>query len=174
TGPDSIRLTWDEVDDAMAYWVYRSESSSGEYILIGGTDQDYYIDRNLEKGETYYYKVKAVSKSGEESGFSNKAHATTDKDDNALDAPKNLEAEADGPDSIILTWDKVKNARKYYIYRSETSSGTYKYIDWTDDTEYIDDGLKSNKTYYYKVKAVDRYNNESSYSNKAYARTDKD
>jgi len=62
-----IRLTWDAVDGADSYEVYRAESAYAEYTKTGSTAAAEYIDENLnEKGKYYnYYKVVAVNVNGE-------------------------------------------------------------------------------------------------------------
>lgn len=59
--------------------------------------------------------------------------------------------------SITLSWKKVKNAEKYYIYRGKKKSGTYKKIGKTSKLKYVDKYLVANTTYYYKVVAVGVY-----------------
>lgn len=56
--------------------------------------------------------------------------------------------------SITLSWKKVKNAEKYYIYRGKKKSGTYKKISKTSKLKYTEKYLAADTTYYYKVAAV--------------------
>lgn len=53
-------LTWDEVEGATNYVVYRSTSKSKNYKVIGESDTLTYEDLTAAKGKTYYYKVVAV------------------------------------------------------------------------------------------------------------------
>ena len=168
---DEIKLTWNRVSNATDYYIYRAESSSGPYERIGKTKSTSYTDRGLEAGERYYYKVRASNSSGT-SDYSARAYATTEDSDD-FEAPDDLEAEATGPDSIRLTWDEVDDAMAYWVYRSESSSGEYILIGGTDQDYFIDSNLKRNRTYYYKVKAVSKYGEESDFSNRAHATTDK-
>lgn len=55
--------------------------------------------------------------------------------------------------SISISWRAVLGAKGYAIYRSTTISGNYKLIGSTSGTKYINNGLLSGKTYYYKVKS---------------------
>ncbi len=63
----SISLTWDKIDGASGYQIYRATSKSGTYKLVktitdGSTTT--YKNTGLTLGKTYYYKVRAYTKSG--------------------------------------------------------------------------------------------------------------
>ena len=55
--------------------------------------------------------------------------------------------------TATISYKKVSGADKYKIYR-KIAKGKYKLIKTTNKSSYKDKGLKSKKTYYYKVKAV--------------------
>ena len=76
------------------------------------------------------------------SSFSLKVNSTP------LPAPANLVAKALDKSSVSLSWDAVKNAQWYSLYRN---GAWIKNV--TDGTTYTDTGLKSNTTYTYKVAA---------------------
>ncbi|WP_339278182.1 pectinesterase family protein [Paenibacillus sp. FSL W8-0426] len=64
-GPKSVVLTWDEVENASSYSVFRSEISGGPYTkLQQGLGSNSYTDSNLTVGKTYYYVVKAENDKG--------------------------------------------------------------------------------------------------------------
>ena len=50
----------------------------------------------------------------------------------------------------------MSGASKYYVYRSGSSNGTYKYVGTTTATNYTDNKANAGYTYYYKVKAVSK------------------
>jgi len=52
-----IVLTWDALQDAKTYVVYRAETMDGPYIPIGEVEENQYIDHDLVKGKNYYYKI---------------------------------------------------------------------------------------------------------------------
>lgn len=56
--------------------------------------------------------------------------------------------------AIKVTWGKVKNAKKYQIYRATSKNGTYKRVITTSKLSITDKGLTTGKTYYYKVRAI--------------------
>jgi len=120
---------------------------------------------------TYYYKVKAVNRSGT-SSYSSKEHATTDESDESdtLSAPTDLSASSENSSELYLDWDSVSGAKSYYVYRATSSSGTYSKIATTSASSYTDTDLSADTTYYYKVKAVNS-GGSSSYSPIDYAKT---
>ena len=81
-------------------------------------------------------------------------------------APTGLEAKAQSA-SVILNWEANTDSDLdgYMVLRGEeTADGT---VDWNmigrliQGTKFIDNSLEQNKTYYYKVKAIDRSRNQS-------------
>ena len=54
-------LTWNEVEGATTYVVYRSTSSSKNFKKIGESETTSYTDTTAKKGTTYYYRVVAVA-----------------------------------------------------------------------------------------------------------------
>ena len=55
----TVRLTWDKVDDAKSYLVYRSNSADGFYTIIGTAYKTEFVDNSSLNGEEYFYKVVA-------------------------------------------------------------------------------------------------------------------
>lgn len=52
---------------------------------------------------------------------------------------------------LVLKWKKVKDAKKYVVYRSTSANGKYKKIATISKLTYTDKGVKKGKTYYYKI-----------------------
>lgn len=72
----AIYLRWDKTYKADYYIIYRSNSAKGEYIEIGKTDSNIYIDTGLRPISPYFYKIKLV-KNGVKSSFSEVVYSTT-------------------------------------------------------------------------------------------------
>ncbi len=73
---NKIRITWDEVNGASRYELYRADSQSGNatsqssgYVKIHETGSTVYDDTDVTPGATYWYKLKACNDIGC-SGFS--------------------------------------------------------------------------------------------------------
>lgn len=56
-----LSLNWSKVDGSKNYNVYRASSKNGEYVYIGCTNTNSFIDTALKSGETYYYCIKATN-----------------------------------------------------------------------------------------------------------------
>ncbi|RNC63065.1 MAG: N-acetylmuramoyl-L-alanine amidase LytC [Candidatus Dichloromethanomonas elyunquensis] len=68
-------------------------------------------------------------------------------------APANLTATAISTSQIDLSWNYVSDATNYYIYRSSMYNGSYALTGTSASPGYVDNGLASNTTYYYKIQA---------------------
>ncbi len=144
-------IKWAAVAGASKYEVYRSGSKDGSYTLLGTTTATNYTDNKANAGYIYYYKVKAVNANSIKSDYSATVAATCHC------ARPDVK-----PDYLISTgkpyikWTAVAGASKYYVYRSGSSNGTYKYVGTTTATNYTDNKANAGYTYYYKVKAVSK------------------
>lgn len=65
--------------------------------------------------------------------------------------------------NILIYWqnDPEADLKGYNVYRS-TDSVNFKFIVFTTDNSYIDDSLNYNTRYYYRITALDIWNNQSS------------
>ncbi|WP_271753937.1 heparin/heparin-sulfate lyase HepB [Cohnella sp. JJ-181] len=74
----AVELSWDAVDGAEGYHVYRSEEADGSYIKLNAASVQgvTYADTALSASTAYYYKVSAVNRAGE-SPLSEAVSATT-------------------------------------------------------------------------------------------------
>ena len=144
-------IKWAAVAGASKYEVYRSGSKDGTYTLLGTTTAVNYTDSKANAGYIYYYKVKAVNANSIKSDYSATVAATC-----------HCARPVVKPDYLISTgkpyikWTAVAGASKYYVYRSGSSNGTYKYVGTTTATNYTDNKANAGYTYYYKVKAVSK------------------
>ena len=146
-------IKWTAVSGASKYEVYRSGSKDGTYTLLGTTTAANYTDSKANAGYTYYYKVRAISKVRSTANSSLSA---------TVAATCHCARPVVKPDYLISTgkpyikWSAVSGASKYYVYRSGSSNGTYKYVGTTTATNYTDNKANAGYTYYYKVKAVSK------------------
>jgi hypothetical protein len=70
TGDEAVYIYWYESPepDISHYWVWRSEEAlEGPYERKWKTYDNYYVDREVENGSTYYYAVTAIDFDGNES-----------------------------------------------------------------------------------------------------------
>jgi glycosidase/fibronectin type 3 domain-containing protein len=86
-------------------------------------------------------------------------------------APTGLAVTLEGNAEVSLAWEPTPRAKNYNVYRSPVSGGGY--IKVTSDpvkgTSFTDTGLRNARNYFYIVTALDRWGNESAYSNEVTA-----
>ncbi|MBN2159103.1 MAG: hypothetical protein JW807_06890 [Spirochaetes bacterium] len=170
---DKVTVSWNSVDDADYYWVYRSGTSDGIYEKISG---DVYAtafdDTTVSVGIHYFYKVKAATAT-KESDYSDSCEGYAMVDP-PLDAPSNVQAsDATSTDSVAVTWDPVTDATYYRVYRSLTSAGDYTLISGdVAAASYNDTDTFEDTTYYYKVKAFNATKESAFSSNIASGKCD--
>jgi len=149
---NSVNLTWNIVNAASGYNIYRSLNVNSGYEKINTNliASNVFTDTNVSQNTTYYYKVSAIFDSDESAQSAGITVITR------LIAPNGVQISSTTLTSINLTWNSVSGANKYNIYRSTSENGTYNKINLTDITlcSYSDNGLPSNTVYYYKISAV--------------------
>ncbi len=172
---DQINLTWqDNSDNEDGFSVERSEDGVNfSEIDTVGPDVTSYSDTTVAESTTYWYRVRAYNEYGN-SDYSNIYSATTDP---CLGeppvAPSSLKAKARGKVKIALRWrDNSNNEDGFKIERRRNDEPSFSEIATVgpNTTSYVNTGLSSKTTYYYRVRAYNAYGN-SNYSNTASART---
>jgi fibronectin type 3 domain-containing protein len=148
-----ITLTWNPVNYATNYYVYRSTSLSGPFSSIAVQTTTSYTDSGLSSSTVYYYKVLAVNSYGT-SPDSSIVYANTTISASVPSVPSNLKATVASNTQIYLTWDTVSNATYYYVYRSTNPYASYSIVGVPTTSTYTDSSLSPYTTYYYKVQAV--------------------
>ncbi|MFC1897777.1 hypothetical protein ACFLX8_04365 [Chloroflexota bacterium] len=166
SGNEEISLDWNDntEPDLDGYNVYRSEAMGGPYSqvnvsLLATSD---YTDTELTYDVTYYYVVRAVDLTSNESSDSNEDSAVANNV--APAAPTGLAASA-GDKEIDLNWDNNSEGDLdgYNVHRSQVMGGPYSQVNGSlvTSSDYNDTGLTNGVTYYYVVTAVDTYAAES-------------
>lgn len=70
-GYREITLSWNPVQDAVRYYVYRANTQFETFIQVGETgDSSTSYTMKVQSGADFYYRVTAVNHAGEESRFS--------------------------------------------------------------------------------------------------------
>ena len=149
------KLSWNAVNGATKYWVYRSTDGKN-FKYYDSTTKTTYTNNSTTVGTRYYYKVKAVVV---DNGTSYASAFSSAKSMTVRAAAPTLKTSApEGTPS--LSWNAVNGATKYWVYRS-TDGKEFKYYDSTTKTAYTNKSVDAGKTYYYKVKAVNVVNGTS-------------
>lgn len=64
---DGVHVSWDAVDDATSYKVWRKVGNNGQWIVVGSAPTNSYVDHTAASGQLYHYAVSAVGPGGESS-----------------------------------------------------------------------------------------------------------
>jgi hypothetical protein len=146
----NIYFTWNKVEGATKYYVYRSTKKNSGYVKVATRSKCDYYDKNVKCGQLYYYKVKAA-KGDLESKFSNASSTRT-----TLIAPTIKTYASSTASTIKINWNASKNASGYYIYKLHGSTWTK--IGTTSNTCFTDKNASGTERYsiraYLKNKSV--------------------
>lgn len=156
-----VKLTWDEqISDG--YIVYRAEEKNGKYTRVGKVEYENFVDKKAAIGKKYYYCVSAyyLYEDGHIE-YGNKSKVVNAR--KLLGTPYIKSAKRIYARQIDLKWTKIKNAKSYIVYRSETKYGTYKKVAKVEETK-LSDKVAADKDYFYKIKAVSDNNYKSDFS----------
>ena len=156
-------LTWNAVEGATSYRIYRSTSKGSGYSLLGTTTATSYTNTGAKAGTTYYYRVKACNDAGL-SPYSNVVSGKVKSVTPKPSAPVVKIGNSASSGKPMLTWNAVSGATSYKVYRATAKNGAYSLLGTVTATSYTNTGAKAGVTYYYKVKAVNSAG-ESAYSN---------
>ena len=157
-----IKLTWDKIDGAKSYKVYRSTSKTTGYTLLKTTTGTSLTNTSVEVGTRYYYKVYALheSNSSANSAYSSVVNRTCD-----LPKPVVKISVVSSTGKLKLSWEKIEGAKNYSVYRSVDGGESYSLLKTTTGTALTNTSVTAGNKYYYKVKA----NHTNSAANSAYS-----
>ena len=165
---DSLTFSWSKLDDINGYKIYKYNPTSNSYEwlkTISDNSITSYTDKDLESASVYSYKIrgyKIIDGNDYHGNYSNVFSEST-----KVNKVTNLKLDTRNATSLKITWDKVKNADGYKIYRLDTNTDTYKLVDTIYDnsiTSYTHTDRVSATNYYYRIKAFKYLNGKNRYS----------
>ena len=154
-------LKWNAVSGAAGYQIWCSYDSGDRtgpwYHWLTNLDKgtaSFTDDRELEKGRTYTYKVRAYTASGSMGTFSNEVTITY-QPKQTLPAPT-VTGGLDDQGYPALTWPAVPDAVRYEVYRAASEDGNFAQLAAVTSNSYTNSAvLTDGAAYYYKVRALD-------------------
>lgn len=147
---NDVMFSWHPLSGAEGYYIYR-RIGSGKWQQIDrvdGGDTKYYHDFNVTSGKTYSYKVKAYagSKASQLSDASAKIKFLQATNISVVNEAK----------GVKVSWNKVKGAAGYDIYRQEVGATSWSKIarvKGVNKVKYTDKKAVSGVSYRYAVGA---------------------
>ena len=117
TAEKTLTVTWDAVQGATQYNVYRYNSTKAAYVYVGTSYEPSFRMTGLTANVTYSFKVKAVTKEAGLTFVGEFSAAASAKALGKPAAPTNLVAGPSAANEITVTWNAVAGATQYNIYR---------------------------------------------------------
>ena len=148
---NSVLLSWEAVDEAVGYRVYRRLSGSTDFKFVTDTDAAYYTDIQPKSGD-YDYQVTALGPHGESTGTVFLA-ATVPTDSVTLTVPSITSVTRLDTATNVLFFSHDNEHCEYEIYRQDESDNWFT-VGKTADHIYYDITASENVSYNYKVLAL--------------------
>lgn len=161
----SAVVSWKSGMNVTGYNVYRSTTKNGTYKKVGTSTTNSYTDKGLTKGKTYFYKVASYTNSNGKqviSAYSDPVSITA-----CAPAPATVSAKKAKSGAAKITWGKSTGCTGYEVYFATSSKGKFTKattISKASTVSYTKSGLKSGKTYYFKVRSYTTVNGKKIYS----------
>ncbi|WP_202079839.1 GLUG motif-containing protein, partial [Caldalkalibacillus salinus] len=144
-------LSWEEVEGADAYIVERS-TVIDSFVQLDYIEETQYIDESFLNGSTtYYYRVKAVNRLGDETTSEVHDYLTPPEEPHLV----GYVTPQDSAHVAYLRWQSLDDIDTYTIYRKETGSEEAYRPLATDVTasEFTDTEVEVGSTYAYRIRA---------------------
>lgn len=158
-----IKLTWAKDENATTTYIYRKLKGEDSFEKIASVKSDSYTDKTVKIGKTYVYKIKSYVKSSGNAVYSKYSKTVTAVTQKPGKVSSVTISNKGKQNYLYISWKARTSASKYQIYRSTAVDGTYKRIATVSKAYYEDTSIKSNRTYYYKMRAVRTYNSKNYY-----------
>ena len=158
----SVKISWEPYEDTKSYYVYRKTKGQTfkRIAWIQDLSELSYVDETAETGITYYYTVKAASKTWGEPVYSKYVTDVTAK--TALGKGSVSKTQTWGYNGIKVTWDEVDGADGYRLYY-KVGNSAWKYATQTGSTSYVHTSVTTGQTYTYYVRAYRNVNGTKVY-----------
>lgn len=142
----AVTVKWSKVPNATGYTVYK-RTVDGAWKSLGKTTSTSFKDTGKSvDGETYIYTVKAYNSKGN-GIYHSYSYSWISLDKPVVDATISVDG------NISVTWNNVKGAVSYRVYRKTDATG-WSRLDEVTSTSFVDETAENDVQYYYTVRAV--------------------
>lgn len=144
---DSMKVAWDELEEAERYDIYLSPTKEGKYTFVAGTENFEYTFQNLVQGQVYYIKICAIAK--ELTGAYSQEIPIAAKPEKV----SSLTVTKTASTTMSISWQAATGATGYAVYYKRAKDSDYIYAGSTDALKYTLNELISGKQYNIIVRA---------------------
>ncbi len=146
-----ISVSWNKIDGASRYAVYRKASGDKSWTRIKNTTSSTFLDKTVKNNTTYYYSARAFNVTGDYSVYDSGKIVKI----KYVSTPE-LTKISNVTTGIRIEWAKVAGASGYRVYRRDDSVEYWTYLGTTKSLKYTDTSVKSNNGtgYSYTIRAV--------------------
>ena len=172
---NSIKLTWEANSDSdlAGYRVYYGTQSTQYDMIVDVGNVLSYTTRELQRGLTYYFALRAYDGSTNESNFSAELPVFIPRNEADLTAPDIPEIVSVTVDErkVHIVWKPVTNMdlEGYRVYYGTKVDNYDVVVDAGNGNEYVTDDLSEGIIYYFVITSYDTAGNESGFSKQAAA-----
>ncbi len=162
----SAEITWEPLDGADGYTVYRAEGGSADFSEAGTVtgNATSYTDSALRAGLVYRYTVAGYRLLEGSRVYGEESDEATVKP-----VPQAPELSVSLPDyrSVRLSWKRVEGADGYEIVRKVSGNSTFKKVKTIQKgstKKWTDNGVDTGTKYVYRIRAFQKVGNSTIWS----------
>ncbi len=145
----SAALSWDVVNGAEGYIIYRKAGNEDKFSYLSMTTRGTtYTDKAMVKGQYNFYRVYPfITVDGKRVLGQSGTYVYP-----VLESVSSLSAKANSTRGIVVSWSDVKGADGYIIYRKKATEEKFSYLYMTTGAlNYTDKNLQTDIFYFYRV-----------------------
>ena len=145
-----IKVSWNTLPNVVKHNIYRRQSGSKSWVLLGSTTGSTFLDKNVVSGQYYCYSVRAYDREGTYSDFV-QANTSTRK---FMATPK-LTTIYNHANGLAIKWNAVAGITKgYRVYRRGAGSTYWTYLGTTKNLYFIDSAVKNKSGEYFRYTVI--------------------
>lgn len=163
--PNRSKIVWrPHVSPEVSGYIVQKSVAGGknweDVAKVSSRLMSEYIDKEVDNGKVYYYRVIAKTCDG---SYSKPSQAVAVNTKNPPAAIPELGASKNLPRQIALSWQPTiqKEFFAYRLYRADAIDSAYSLIYTGKETKYLDTISRDGETKYYKITVVDKDELES-------------
>ena len=147
---NGVNVTWNAVEGAVKYNIYRRQGGSNSWTLVGTTTGTSLTDTKVTSGIYYVYSVRAYNSAGQYSDFVS-ANTNTRK---FMATPK-LTTIYNHANGLAIKWNSVPGVTNgYRVYRRGAGSTYWTYLGTTKNLYFIDNAVKNKSGEYFRYTVI--------------------